>query len=475
MHYGAYNQAGRLYLDKSYPPLGLGYLAAVLKCENIDVKVIDLVDTPFEKVPDIMKRYNPQIVGVSCNLTDYRWGAFRLATIIKSINPKIKVVFGGSHATHMYKQILQNFPVDVIVRFEGEETFLELVKAIQYDMPLKEVKGIAFKEGQQITLTENRAPIDCLDCLPIPAYLSEFEKYVRYSSPIRFKGKKISAFKSRNIMASRGCPYDCLYCSINRFWHRKCRFRSVDNVVDEIQTLYKEYGVKHFNFFDDAFTLNNAHVIEICQEIINRKLDIAWECVTRVDAVSLEMLQWMKKAGCQSISYGVESGSPLVLNTINKTQTPAQIDNAFKLTHQVGIKAFILLMIGNPGETEASINETIELIRRIKPDKIRTTLTLVYPATGLYEICLKNGFISDVYWLGKDAAPVFTVENSVEQLKQWESKVSFAYYLQKRMVFRLFSVIFYRWIFRNFRELSRRLFPNSDFLLEKIDHVLHQV
>lgn len=475
MYYGAYNQAGRLYLDKSYPPLGLGYIAAVLEKEGFDVKVMDLVDTPFESVAAIITREKPQIVGISCNLTDYRWGSFRLVQIAKAVNPKILVVLGGSHATHLYKQILKNFPVDAIVRFEGEQTFLDFAKAVQNDVYFKDVRGIAFAKDGQIILNEDRPPIDCLDCLPFPSYrFFDFEKYVHYSSPINFKEKKNSKIKSRNIMASRGCPFDCKYCSINRFWQRKCRLRSAINVVDEIEMLYKENGVTRFNFFDDAFTLNENRVVEICREIINRHLDIMWECVTRVDAVSAEMLSWMKKAGCKSISYGVESGSPIVLKAISKKQTPAQIINAFRLTHQAGIKAFILLMVGNPGETEDSVNETIKLLRIIKPDKIRTTLTQVYPATGLYELCLKRGFINDDYWLSQKAAPVYVVENSVGQLKKWESKISFAYYMQEKKVLRLYEIIFYRYLFKNLREMLCKLLPATDFALERIDHFLHQ-
>ena len=475
MHYGAYNEAGRLYLDKSYPPLGLGYIAAVLEKEGYDVKVIDLVDTPFEDVEKIVKNEKPQIVGISCNLTDYRWGSFKLAQIVKRIDPNIKVIMGGSHATHMYQQILPNFPVDVIVRFEGEFTFLDLVKALEAGSNLRCVNGIAFKNEEGIIKNEDRPPIADLDSLPFPAYhFFDFDRYIHYSSPIRFKKKKSSELKSSNMMTSRGCPYNCQYCSVTKFWHRRCRLRSAKNVVDEMELLYSKFGVTHFNFFDDVFTLNNERVIEICKEIISRKLDVCWECVTRVDFVSIKMLEWMKKAGCLSISYGVESGSSTVLKAINKRQTYAQIVEAFKMTHETGIYAYILLMIGNPNEAERSVNETIELLQIIKPDKIRTNLTMIYPATDLYEVCKQKGLINDEYWLTEKAAPINTAENSVKQLKKWESKISFSYYLQRRKLLRLFEVILYRMIFKNFAEMVRHLGPRIDERMEKIDHMLHR-
>jgi anaerobic magnesium-protoporphyrin IX monomethyl ester cyclase len=229
----------------------------------------------------------------------------------------------------------------------------------------------------------------------------------------------------------------------------------------------------HFTFFDDLFTLNKQRVIEICKEILSRKLDICWECVTRVDLVSEELLAWMKKAGCVSISYGVESGSDVVLKAINKRQSRAQVAKAFQMTHAAEIKAYILLMIGNLKESERTINDTIILVRAIKPDKIRTTLTQVYPATDLYEFCKQKGAISDAYWLSDKAAPIFTVENSVKQLKKWESKINYAYYLHKKKVLRIYEILFYRNLFRNLREMLKSLFPRIDPYLEKIDHMLH--
>ena len=242
MNYGAYNEAGRLYLDKSYPPLGLGYIAAVMEKEGYDVEAFDLIDTSFEDAEKILKKANPQIVGISCNLTDYRWGSFRIAQIAKRVNPNTIVVMGGSHATHLYQQILVNFPVDFIVRFEGELTFLELVKALTERSDLNRVKGIAYKnEAGSIIKNEDRPPIADLDSLPFPAYhFFNFERYIHYSSPIRFKGKEAKELKSSNLMASRGCPFNCQYCSVTKYWYGQCRLRSAENVVNEMEMLHKD-------------------------------------------------------------------------------------------------------------------------------------------------------------------------------------------------------------------------------------------
>src|SRR4030067_3606580 len=455
MHYGAYNEAGRVEVDNSYPTLRRGVLAAVLEKEGYEVELLDLFDTSFEDAEKILKREKPNVLGISCNIPDFRWSAFRLAQIAKGVDPNIVVIIGGSHATHMYKQVLGNFPVDFVVRFEGEFTLLELVKALESGSDLRSVKGIAFKgQGGVIVKNEDRPTITDLDSLPFPAYhFFNFGKYIRYSSPIRFKGKKAGELKSSNLMASRGCPFNCHYCSVTKYWHGQCRLRSAENVVNEMEMLHKEFGVNHFNFFDDTFTLNPERVVNLCKEIIKRKLDVCWECVTRVDSISAEMLMWMKKAGCLSISYGAESGSPTVLKAINKRHTRDQIVKAFKMTHDGGIMAYILLMVGNPNESEQSIDEKIELMRIIKPDKIRTTLTNVYPATDLYRISNKKGLVNDEYWLTEKAAPIFTAENSLDKLKNWETKINISHRSQKGKTLRLLEILLYRTLFNNFREM----------------------
>lgn len=477
MHYGVYNQAGRIYVDKSYPPLGLAYLASILEKEGFDVEALDLIDTSFRDAARILKDKKPSIVGISCNLTDFRRGSFKLAQIAKSVDPKVITVMGGSHATHLFEQILKKFPVDFVVRFEGEITFLNLLIALKNGSGLGGVGGIAYKDREgRIIKNPDREPIRDLDSIPFPArHFFDSKRYIQYSSPLKFKGKRISKLKSANIMATRGCPFNCKYCSVTKYWHSKCRLRTTKNVVDEIEALYENNGVTHFNFFDDTFTLSPKFVIELCEEIIRRKLDVCWECVTRVDLISMEMLRWMKRAGCLSISYGVESGSPQVLKAIKKSHTPDQIVKAFQMTHKAGLLAYILLMVGNPGESDQSINETIELLRVIKPDKIRTTLTAVYPATELYLDYKKKGMITDAYWMTDKAAPVYTAETDIKQIKKWERKINVSYLLQNKKLMKLFEMMLYRMVFRNIRDLIRRINPKTDERLEKFDHLLHRM
>ncbi len=474
LNFGVYNQAGRIYFDRSYPPLGLAYIASVLEKEGFDVKLFDFMDTSLEDIEMIIENEKPQIVGISCNLTDYRWGSFKVAQLVKHINPKIKVVMGGCHATNMYKQIIENFPVDVIVRFEGEFTFLELARAFETGSNLESVKGIVFRKGKNVISTADKQPIIDLDSIPFPAYhFYNLEMYTNYPSELGFKGKKVSEMKSINMITSRGCPHNCQYCSVTAFWRRNFRTRGIKNVVDEIQFLNKQYGIEYFEFFDSVFTQNKERVIAICKEIINNKLEVCWGCVTKVDLVSADLLKWMAKAGCIRISYGVESGSELVLKAVKKKQTRTQIIEAFKMTHDAGISANVLLMIGNPNETNQSIDETIEIVNAVKPDKIRTNLAAIYPGTELYELCKRVGYVDDEYWLTTKGAPIYAFEHSVKQLKKWENKVLFSYFLQRKKVLRLIKIILYRTIFKNFREMMRSTGLMTDEILEKIDQIIH--
>lgn len=476
LNFGVYNQSGKIYFDRSYPPLGLAYIASVLEKAGYSVKLFDFMETNFEYIERIIELENPQIVGIACNLSDYRWGSFRVAQIIKRVNPKIKIIMGGCHATNMYKQILDNFPVDAVVRFEGELTFLELVKAFESGSELKNVNGIAYKNGKNVVATGDKSPITDLDLIPFPAYhFYNFEMYTNYPSELWFKGKNVGKMKKINMITSRGCPHNCQYCSVTAFWRRKFRTRGIKNIVDEMQFLKAQYGIEYFDFFDSVFTQNKDRVIDLCKEIINKRLDVCWGCVTKVDLVSADLLKWMSKAGCIRISYGVESGSELVLKAVKKRQTKSQIIRAFNLTHEAGISANILLMIGNPNETAQSIDETIEIINTVKPDKIRTNLTAIYPGTELYKFCEQMGYVDDEYWLTQKGAPIYVFEHGVKQLQKWENKILFSYYLQRKQLFQLVKIILYRKLFSNFGEMMRSAGLMTERMLEKIDQLFHSM
>lgn len=417
--------------EQRTPPLGLGYIASILEHAGYDVNLIDMFNTSFEEGERIIRQEKPDIVGISC-FTEFRIGSLKLAKLVKAVNPNIKVIMGGSHAAIMYEQVLRNYPVDYIVMGEGEITMLELVNALGNNTPAESIKGIAFMKNGQVMKTERRPPILDLDTIPFPAHhFFDIDAYEpeNFRLPRKFVLKDdtnmTGKLRKTSIITSRGCPFKCQYCSTSLFWGHKWRSRSAKNVLDELEMLYIDYGIRYFVFVDDAFTADHSRAIDICKGILERGLDICWTCCTRTNYISAELLEWLAKAGCFMISYGIESGSSAILKTIHKHQSIEQIIQAFNMTHDAGITTTMLLMVGNPGESDTTIKETMDLIKRADPTFISVAITQIYPGTELYEIAKEKGFIDDDYWLNLSlTAPIYTLENRVEKLKTWQDKIN---------------------------------------------------
>ncbi len=434
---------GKELLLGDAPAVGLGYIGAVLKKEGYDASVHDMYFQSWQEVEATIKKGEPQIVGITC-LTEGRQNAFKLARLIKSINSQIKVVLGGHHATYMWEQVLKNYQVDVIVIGEGEITFLELVKALEKGSDLNGVKGIAFRENGRLIKTPRRPEISDLDQVPYPLYRHfDFESYPNYRLKMAFE-KRAADDMGRyiSIVTSRGCPANCLFCSTSNFWGRKWRPRSAENVLDEIEMLYKDYNARYINFADDAFTVDPERVIAICKGIVKRKLNIVWDCTTRVNFVSGEMLEWMKRSGCFFLSFGIESGCTSILKNINKRITIPQIETAFKLAKKAGLRTVAFIMVGNPGENEASIKETAALLDVIKPWQTGVVVTMVFPGTALYDLAKQRGFIDDDYWLAERPPPYYTADHPIEQLQAWKTRLNFAslQWYKKPKFFYMYSV-----------------------------------
>lgn len=398
-------------------PIGLGYIAAVLEKNGYPARAVDMFDYNWDKVEDCLRQESADIVGISC-LTNARTNSLRIAKIAKELNPKTRVVLGGPHASFMYRQILEYYPVDVVVIGEGEITALELIRAIETDSSLSAVKGIAYQENGRVAVTESRPFIKDLDSLPFPSHQQfDFKRYEKEGVDV---DKQLV-----DIITSRGCPFKCLFCSSCKFWGKTWRFRSIKNIVDELEFLKRNYAINAFNFSDDIFTMRQDNVIALCKEIIERRLKISWFAQSRVNCVSYQMLEWMKKAGCKTVAYGIESGSPKILKTIDKDITVEEAIEAFRITKEVGLNADAFFMVGNPGETEGTIKETCALIDKIQPHHIVVSVTVVYPESGLYELAKSNNLLNDDYWLTDNPTPAYTVEWPENKLNLWRLKILF--------------------------------------------------
>jgi radical SAM superfamily enzyme YgiQ (UPF0313 family) len=326
------------------------------------------------------------------------------------------IIFGGVHASFCYEDLLLKEPssIDFIIRGEGELTLLELLKELSLEENnFHKIKGLVFldKFNNQIVVTEKRSFITDLDSLPLPARdLLPMREYLH--------GETIFGNPMIEVMASRGCPQECIFCSSPKFWERRTRFRSVENVIDEIIFLKNHYTIKYVAFVDDGFTLRKDFIYQFCEEVIKRKIVFKWRCLARVDHVNREMLGLLKKAGCVKICYGVESGNQKILDFEKKRTSIEQIKKAFSLTHEVGIATLALMIIGHPYETEETILESINLIREISPFRFVFQCMSPYVGTELYEnIASATGIILSNKWedFRSTEAPMFIPHGLTKQ------------------------------------------------------------
>jgi anaerobic magnesium-protoporphyrin IX monomethyl ester cyclase len=434
------------------PPLGLLYLAGTLLKHNIGVAVLDCCIEGKEAIERKMFELRPDVVGITC-LTPARHRAFEVAALVKEFDPNVLVVLGGVHATIMYKQILQHYrAVDCAVLGEGEFTLLEIAQG----KPFCEINGIAYRgsNGELIT-TAPREFVKNLDDIAFPAWhLVDLWKY----QPIgkgKVNGISLMNVPRVSVIFSRGCIGHCSFCSTWRNW-KGYRHRSPLNMVEELELLYN-MGIRHFCFADDALTINIEAVIMLCNEIIRRKLKIAFHVTTRCDKVNYDLLLKLKKAGCYNIAYGVESGSTKILNSLGKTWSINDAEKAILHTKRVGIKVTAMVLVGMVGETWQSLNQTVELLRTTKPDEVGTAGCMwILPATLLYSQCVAKGFIDDDFWLSEEPYRIYTLEYSLEELSRMKERV-LNYSLQVKYMEWLSNVLFHPLETKIFRNLRNHL------------------
>ncbi len=382
------------------PPLGIAWLAAVLRENGYkDVSLIDSMANRYkrEEIIDLLKKQNPDVIGVSFT-TQIRFEALALIRMIRKDFPKALIVTGGPHPSLTSKDLLSNVPeVDVVVRGEGEVSFLNLIKAAEKGESFENVKGISFRNRKgEIVENLNEMMIQDLDTLPFPARdLLPMEKYELITA--------LSKKGATTIMSSRGCPFQCVFCSTSKHWGHKIRQRSAQKVVDEIEYLVKTYPfIKGIRFFDDVFTVSKDRVMEVCREISKRNLGISWECEARVDTIDKELVEAMKNSGCEFIDLGVESGSNRILKNIKKGITVEQVIFAAKTIKEAGIEAKAFIMHGLPGETYEDIKKTVFLSRYLFYNlgiETTQTITAIYPHTEIERLAKEMGtFPKDFSW-----------------------------------------------------------------------------
>lgn len=425
------------------PSLGVAYIAAVLRRNGCSVNIIDAYVNGhnLKEIMDIIRQHKPEIIGISV-LTPSADVVYGISRNIRTSFPDIKIVMGNMHASLFSDEILSMGYADFVIHREGELTMLELVKVLEAGHALENIKGISFKNNGVIVNNPLRPHMENLDELPFPAWdLLPREKYL--TDP-RTEVKKGTV--ERQILATRGCPNQCTFCSsrTERGLGTKYRMRAPKLVVDEMIYMYERLGGTVFGFVDLAFPLVRDHASALCNELINRGFHekFKWTTECRVKSLDRELLLLMKKAGCVRVNFGIESGNNDILRMIKKNFATDDVRSAVRMTREAGIEVDGMFMIGLPEETEETINQTIEFAIELDVRYAIFNIFVPYPGCELYDILKAQGKIHYTKWSDFTSYPTYSgglpvyVPNglSKEKLMELQSKAMRKFYLRPKFI-----------------------------------------
>jgi anaerobic magnesium-protoporphyrin IX monomethyl ester cyclase len=433
-------------LNAAYP-LGLAYLHAYLEHQGHQVETLDLseqqIDACEKTVLGALARVKPDVVGFQM-LTSTRASSLRIAKAVCEHSPRTNIVLGGVHASEMWKRLLLAHPDYTIVMKEAEISFAGLLAAFERGTSLLDVPGLALMSGGQPIITGPTPVAEDLDVLPFPRHDLFITPSTRFAS----------------LMTSRGCPFTCSFCSVAR---RPMRFRSVGNVVDEIEYIAKTFPqIETIRVWDDQFFYKVDRVIAICDEIVRRGIKMQFICLGRMKPLSKDLVLALERAGFIHVLLGLESGSAQVLERCNKKIKPADALSAARYFAGSSIDISMFLIVGLEGETRETVLETAELVQKIQeikyfPGWSNIGIATIYPGTDLYDHALQAGWMQDDYWDDPDRpVPLFTVEQGYETLEEFVDLLSDhidplriltspgAYRRQKHLIPQLL-----RWLYRN--------------------------
>jgi radical SAM superfamily enzyme YgiQ (UPF0313 family) len=368
------------------PPIDLLYAAATFEAAACEVRVKDYPaeEDGWERLEADLREFRPAILLLSITTPSLE-ADLKAAALAKRVDRGILTLAKGAHFNTLDIKTLEAHPaLDVGLRGEYEQTCRELGEG----RPLGEIAGITWRDGGEVKRNPDRPFEDDLDAIPYPArHLANNAFYIRPDTMA----------KQTTLVTNRGCPFHCIYCLANQVSGTKNRYRSVANVIGEIKECVERHGIRNFLFRSDLFTQNKKWVIQLCQAILDAGLDIDWACNSRVDTLSAEALEWMKKAGCWIIALGVESGDDDILKKIDKGGKASR-ETAFEAIRTIraaGIKSSVYLLMGLPWDTPETIDEQMKFARELDPDILEIFYPYPFPGTPLYDLCVKEGLIPE--------------------------------------------------------------------------------
>ena len=378
--------------SNSVMPLGILYIASTLLRDGFDVRVFDTLYESTDAVTDELRRFQPDMIGVSFLTTEFKLTCQWVAHM-REVCPRAILFGGGAHlSSGVGTRAAQRLGLDFAVYAEGELTALEVCRRIRDQRDYRDATGIMWRgEDGRIVKNPPTRLLDDIDKLPHPArHLLRKEKSLTPPGHIR----SYLCNGTLTSFTSRGCNAHCTFCDTHILFGRSVRRRSVANVMEELEEARRQFQFDSIYFMDDTFTLNQRWVYDFCKEI--KRTGLAWGCETRVTSVNVSLLQAMKDAGCVQVDYGVESGSPRVLKGMKKGITRDLIVKAFDMTRAVGIRTFATMMVGLPEEHEEDVEQSVRLVKRIRPNFLHVTIATPLPGTELYELAVENGWVDQV-------------------------------------------------------------------------------
>ncbi len=431
---------GRVSFLASQFPINLAYLGAHLRKEGYDVEIWDYEVEEYNE-ESLIKRirdFEPSLIGISC-FTPTVINAHTIAIAIKKNFPDTLIVVGGVHISALPAETLEEFPqFDIGIMGEGEETLAELCKRVELRQPIERIEGTVYRTNGKTVVMNRRPPMKHLDAIPPPARdLLKIDLYKGQSH----RGFSRDNLRITEIHTSRGCPVRCIFCASDVTSGRGVRFRSAEHVISEIKECVEDFSFDHFVITDDTFNLNTPRLKKIMKAFVN--YGVTWSCNARVNTVSRELLQEMADSGCKGITFGVESGSPRILDLVKKHITVEQTKNAFKWSKAAGIKYVEadFILGSHPSETMEDVNKSIQLIDEIEPDILSFSVIAPYPGTAVYDMMRsKNLLNNDIQWdnfvlFGKE--PAWRTENfSPDELVRIQNQVLRRFYFRPSYIYR---------------------------------------
>ena len=405
------------------PPLGLAYLASIARDQGEEVRIVDSIasDYTFENVREQIQKFDPDLVGLT-STTSMIPDAYKVAEIAKNYNEDVKIAIGGPHVTFTQETTLRESPnIDFTIAGEGETIFSNLLLYLKGKKDIKDIKGLSYRTSDKIVVTPPENLIKDVDTIPLPAIdLLPMDKYVA--------GTK----RFGTLMTSRGCPYNCIFCSSSLQFGKIWRGHSTDRVLTELRRLVYDYNIHEVEFLDDTFTLNMKRAVEIANKIKDEKLDIKWSGSARVNLFNDEIAKAMKDSGAHTIYFGIESGNQKTLDFIGKGIKLQQAIDSVKKGNAAGLHTLGSFIIGFPDDTVEDMKNTIRFSKKVKVKIAQFTIATPYPGTRLWDLAKSNSLIRTMDWRKYTTLnPVMKLKNfSDRKILGWLGKAYAYFYLR---------------------------------------------